>query len=57
MTSDNDWRKPRGESPSRRKVRELSEAGVKPADIARRLSMTPQNVYMHLAKIREEAAS
>ncbi len=56
--TDTDWRKPRGESPSRRRVRELTAQGLTPREIAAVMGVSPQNVYQHLKQIRtdEEAA-
>lgn len=45
------------ESDSRRKVRELHERGLTPREIAARLGMTTQNVYVHLTKMRRSADS
>lgn len=49
---DGSWRKARGESPSRRQVRRLTEKGYTARQIAEVMQVTTQAVYQHQRAIR-----
>lgn len=50
---DTSWRKARGESPTRRAVRQLADEGKTARQIAEALGLSTQRIHQHLRAIRE----